>query len=98
MKELKTHANPFLGVYLTDLTFLDLGNPDYLPESHYINMEKRRKVHAVIKEIQMYQMHPFTFEENVEDLEHHWEGQALNDNALYDRSLIVEPREDEDDD
>ena len=97
LKELKPPAIPFLGVYLTDLTFIDLGNPDYLPESHFINMDKRRKVHAVIKEIQLYQMNPFKFEENVEDMEHHWEGQALGDNALYERSLIVEPREDEDD-
>ena len=50
---------PFLGVYLTDLTFIDLGNLDYLPESNFINFEKRRKVASIISDIQSHQRKSF---------------------------------------
>ncbi|KAJ2999907.1 hypothetical protein HDV02_001426 [Globomyces sp. JEL0801] len=62
------HTNEYLeerfpkvreGVFLTDLTFCDLGNPDFLPESHFINFDKRRKVYSLIKEIQKYQLTPY---------------------------------------
>lgn len=46
---------PFLGVYLTDLTFIELGNPDFLKKSHYINFSKRFKVYKLIKECLDYQ-------------------------------------------
>jgi hypothetical protein len=59
LKIMKLPALPFLGVFLTDLTFLDLGNPDFLPDNHYINMEKRRKVYNLILEIQKYQKEPY---------------------------------------
>ncbi|KAJ3363344.1 hypothetical protein GGF32_004338 [Allomyces javanicus] len=42
---------PFLGVYITDLTFVEDGNPDFLPENHHINFDKRRKVATIIEEI-----------------------------------------------
>jgi son of sevenless-like protein len=41
-------------MYLTDLTFLEEGNPDKIGE--LINFDKRRRVAAVIKEIQQYQV------------------------------------------
>ncbi|KAJ3283247.1 cell division cycle- protein, partial [Blyttiomyces sp. JEL0837] len=61
LKDLKLPAIPFLGVYLTDITFIELGNPDFLPESRLINFDKRRKVSSVIKEIQRYQTVPYNF-------------------------------------
>jgi len=62
LKEMALPAIPFLGVYLTDLTFLDLGNPDYLPETHLINFEKRRKVFTLVREIQRYQETPYALQ------------------------------------
>ncbi|TPX32051.1 hypothetical protein SmJEL517_g04743 [Synchytrium microbalum] len=100
-------AIPFLGVYLTDLTFVELGNPDYLPESSFINFEKRRKAFQVIKDIQKFQVTPFEFapvlgiqrwldavgaEGDVSGV-----GKLSNDDQLYEASLAVEPREDSDD-
>ncbi|KAJ3072957.1 hypothetical protein HDU98_002544 [Podochytrium sp. JEL0797] len=68
MKDIKLPAIPFLGLFFTDLTFLDLGNPELLPnpadanptrQARLINFDKCRKIHAVIKEIQKFQASPF---------------------------------------
>ena len=103
-------AIPFLGVYLTDLTFIELGNPDYLPESSFINFDKRRKVFQVIKDIQKFQVTPFELipvpgiqkwldAMGAEGTGHDvlGVGKLSNENQLYEISLAVEPREDSDD-
>ncbi|CAG8741154.1 987_t:CDS:2, partial [Racocetra fulgida] len=51
---------PFLGVYLTDLTFIEDGNPDILKKNQQlINFSKRMKTADVIREIQQYQSVPY---------------------------------------
>jgi len=52
-----------IGVYLTDLTFIEDGNKDYVLGTDLINFSKRRKVAAVITEIQQYQQLWFKFQE-----------------------------------
>jgi son of sevenless-like protein len=82
-----------VGVYLTDLTFLEDGNPNTLNNrQELINFDKRRKVAAVIKEIQQYQITPYNFrdEQTIRDYLNSIEG--LTDKALYKYSLICEPR------
>jgi len=44
---------PYLGTYLSDLTFMDEGNPDFI--NGLINMGKRMLTYKVIAEIQSYQ-------------------------------------------
>jgi len=44
---------PYLGVFLSDLTFIEEGNPDTL--SGQINYSKRQMMYKVIAEIQQYQ-------------------------------------------
>ncbi|KAJ3300426.1 hypothetical protein HK104_000484 [Borealophlyctis nickersoniae] len=112
LKDLVPPAIPFLGVYLTDLTFIELGNPDFLPDSHFINFEKRRKVHVVIRAIQSFQRTPYNLtplegaQEYFRSLESAagkgmsmgWTEQPLlTEDELYDLSLVVEPREESDD-
>lgn len=89
---------PFMGVYLTDLTFIEDGNPDFLPDSHFINFEKRRKVAMIIREIQAYQTTYFTFEllDTIQEFLKNL--QEVNEQELYRLSLIAEPREEEPDD
>jgi hypothetical protein len=47
------------GVYLTDLTFIEDGNPDYINE--LINFSKRSLIYTVIAKIQQFQVHTFVY-------------------------------------
>lgn len=51
---------PFLGVYLTFLTFIEDGNPNFLSgERKLINFGKRMKSAGVLREMQTYQSVPY---------------------------------------
>ncbi|KTW29649.1 hypothetical protein T552_00858 [Pneumocystis carinii B80] len=90
---------PFLGVYLTDLTFIEDGNPDMIKNSKdLINFSKRIKTAEIIREIQRYQSISYSFQV-VPEIQSYLleclEGMdKLND--MYDISLGIEPRERED--
>lgn len=83
-------ALPYLGVFLTDLTFIEEGNPDKL--GTLINFKKRLYVYNVLNEIQNYQKVDYTFEADemvlmcIENL------QAVDNDALYKMSLEREGR------
>lgn len=89
-------AVPFFGVFLSDLTFTEDGNPDYLQnDSRIINFAKRMKAAATIECIRQFQTMPFNFEEI-----HEIQGLLINGfetapqiEEQYDLSLAVEPRE-----
>jgi hypothetical protein len=95
---------PFLGVYFTDLTFVELGNNDYLDKNSNLNFEKRRKAARIINEIKHYQKKTFTFKpvdpiiDFIENLENNENQPKYSEDDLYDKSLMYEPREEEDDD
>nr|KAJ3420229.1 hypothetical protein HK105_005931 [Polyrhizophydium stewartii] len=110
LKEMQPPAIPFLGVYLTDLTFIELGNPDFLPDTHYINFDKRRKVYALIREIQRFGQVPFALvpvpqiQDFLKKLGEKkgtpvgWEETPLmTEDELYEQSLLIEPKEEESD-
>ena len=61
---LQKPALPYLGLYLTDLTFIQDGNSDYHPSSNksqlpLLNLEKRRLFSKVFKEIYRFQARPY---------------------------------------
>jgi hypothetical protein len=85
---------PYLGVYLTDLTFIEDGMKNNMNgRDDLINFDKRRKLSTVIHEIQQYQQSPYHFrvEETIRSYLLNIEG--LTEKALYKYSLICEPRE-----
>jgi len=91
---------PFLGTYLTDLTFIEDGNKDMLnADKQLINFDKRLKVAVVIREIQQYQSMQYCLQP-VDIIEQYLVSKfktvrSIDD--LYDLSLKIEPRESNDD-
>ena len=96
---------PFLGMYLTDLTFVDDGNPMTRQLSTedgsltLINFDKHMKTARIISDLQRFQV-PYRFTE-VPELQIWMQDQLIRVRSLgeasfqnqYRRSLLLEPRE-----
>ncbi|KAL1961470.1 hypothetical protein VTN77DRAFT_1843 [Rasamsonia byssochlamydoides] len=96
---------PFVGVYLTDLTFIDHGNPPLRNLSTedgditVINFDKHMKTAKIISELQRFQV-PYRLTE-VPELQTWMQDQFVrvrsngekSFQSYYRRSLILEPRE-----
>jgi son of sevenless-like protein len=83
---------PFIGIYLTDLTFIETGNPDFLEPGHLINFYKRHLIAQVIHEVKQYQQTPYVLSRSV-GVEEWIRSRPVKDaQQVYDRSLKVEPR------
>lgn len=89
---------PFFGVYLTDLTFIEDGIPSIIKKSTLINFAKRAKTAEVIRDIQQYQNVPYALQAvpELQDYILNNMNAASNVHEMYEKSLIVEPRERED--
>lgn len=87
-----------LGVYLTDLTFIEDGMSSIIKKTDLINFSKRAKTAEVIREIQTYQnvSYPFKAVPELQDYILSMMQGAGDVHEMYDRSLAVEPRERED--
>ena len=86
---------PFLGVYLTDLVFIEDGIASVVKNSELINFTKRTKTAEVIRDIQAYQNAPYTLNP-VPELQN-WILENMRNagevHEMYNRSLEIEPRE-----
>mgnify|MGYP003644294845 CR=1 FL=1 len=81
---------PYLGVYLSDLTAIDSGNPDFI--RGLVNMEKHELIFDVIEKIRFYQADRFDFPPEP-SLQHMLaELCPLPEADLYCLSLFREPR------
>jgi len=88
---------PYLGIYLSDLYFVEEANKTILDSppypAGYINMFKCRKVAEVIQEIQQYQQKPYNLKP-VESVQNYIrEIEILNERLSFKLSLKAEPRE-----
>ncbi|KAL6065502.1 Receptor-like protein kinase 2 [Balamuthia mandrillaris] len=80
---------PYIGVYLTDLTFIKDGNTDL---AHgLINFGKRRLVYGIISTIQKYQEIPYQLAP-ADDIQRWIAQPVMSDKELYAASLLCEPR------
>jgi len=82
---------PFLGVYLTDLVFIEEGNKDVI-NGDLINFDKRRKIALVIREIQQYQQTPYCLKTIPEIQAALLAPENATEDDLYKLSLELEPR------
>ncbi|KAH7911736.1 ras guanine nucleotide exchange factor domain-containing protein, partial [Hygrophoropsis aurantiaca] len=95
-------AVPFLGLYLTDVTFCREGNPSYrdspyVPSKKLLNFNKYHKLARIVQDMQRFQV-PYNLKKipevqeylqvAFENAKHHGDLQDL-----YRRSLLVEPRQ-----
>eukprot|EP01113_Clastostelium_recurvatum_P040127 TRINITY_DN6209_c0_g1_i6.p1 TRINITY_DN6209_c0_g1~~TRINITY_DN6209_c0_g1_i6.p1 ORF type:complete len:839 (+),score=192.80 TRINITY_DN6209_c0_g1_i6:1055-3571(+) len=83
---------PYVGLYLTDLTFIDEGNSDKT-EGELLNVEKYRLTCRVISEIMSHQRVNYNFSPKEEFVQFIHNIQVLDDSAGYKLSLEIEPRE-----
>ncbi|KAH3743878.1 Ras guanine nucleotide exchange factor [Pelomyxa schiedti] len=81
---------PYLGVYLTDLTFIEDGNKDVV--EGLINFRKRQLVYNIISEIQLYQQKPYEFKPNMQILRLMHNIPMVSEADMWSLSLKREPR------
>lgn len=82
---------PHIGVYLTDLTFIEEGNPDNL-ESGHINFVKRRMIADRIVEIKQLQQTPYNLMKLPQVFDFLDNVNTLPENLQYRLSQRFEPR------
>jgi son of sevenless-like protein len=82
---------PYLGVFLTDLVFIDEA-PDVLQPSGLINFDKWYKVAWVVREIRKFQVTHYSFRSCPEVLRTLIHLPALPENDIYSLSLKCEER------
>lgn len=93
--ELKKASNPcipYLGLYMSDLTFLDNGNPNF-HSSGLINFSKCRLIYHQIRDLILRQDKSYNFEEVPALHESLIKFNFLDTDVLYDVSLQREPRD-----
>ena len=84
---------PYLGVFLRDLTFLEVGNPTYLDEEEtVVNYDKFRMMAVVFQELITYQQVPFAAQP-LEPIRKAFLSTlpALDEDTLYEKSVSLEP-------
>ena len=91
LKKCEGACIPYLGMYLTDLTFIEDGNPDKTGDLH--NFAKRIFVSNVIQEIQQYQQTPYNIRAvpAIQEFLQNFENNITSEQA-YQRSLEIIPR------
>ncbi|KAK0519441.1 cell division cycle- protein, partial [Tilletia horrida] len=90
---------PFLGVWLTDLTFIEDGNPDRLKtDNRLINFNKRQKTAEIIREIMIYQstLYNLTPVPQIQDYLEQVLVPSKTQDLMFDQSEKLEPKERED--
>ena len=83
---------PYLGIYLSDLTFIDEGTPNFT-DSGLLNFAKMRMIAHVIREVRQFQQTPYKIEPIQKAAAYLLDpALRLSDDELYQRSLMIEPR------
>ncbi|ODV94717.1 hypothetical protein PACTADRAFT_50578 [Pachysolen tannophilus NRRL Y-2460] len=86
---------PFLGIYLTDLTFVSQAIPDFINRDRsMINFYKRYKVHHIVTEALKYEKYPYNFHlvHEIQIFLDNWFNNCPDVNEQHKLSLILEPR------
>ncbi|KAJ5069581.1 ras guanine nucleotide exchange factor i-related [Anaeramoeba ignava] len=92
LKTVQPPCIPYLGVFLTDLTFISDGSPDRI-NGDLINFGKRKLLFTTISEIQRFQITPYNLQK-VDQIQKILKSslEFKSDNDLYEISKEREPR------
>ncbi|XP_052045253.1 ras-specific guanine nucleotide-releasing factor 1 isoform X1 [Apodemus sylvaticus] len=83
---------PYLGMYLSDLVFIEEGTPNYTEEG-LVNFSKMRMISHIIREIRQYQQTPYKIVPQPKVTQYLLdESFVLDDDSLYTASLLIEPK------
>jgi len=86
-------AIPYIGVALTDITYIDDGNDDLLgPHNLLINWKKCSLFYKVLSDLRRLQTGQYPFQVVPELQEHIQKVMETDEKQLHQRSLMVEPR------
>lgn len=94
IKSQKPPLVPYVGIYLTDLTFIEEGSPKYIERNNLklINFSKCRLFALVIRDIQTYQQTRYALEVYPELRELLLNLEVMPEEEMYKMSLIREER------
>uniref|UniRef100_A0A8B9FT16 Ras protein specific guanine nucleotide releasing factor 1 n=1 Tax=Amazona collaria TaxID=241587 RepID=A0A8B9FT16_9PSIT len=83
---------PYLGMYLTDLAFIEEGTPNYT-EDGLVNFSKMRMISHIIREIRQFQQTSYKIEHQPK-VTHYLLDQSfvMDEETLYEASLRIEPK------
>ncbi|XP_061585424.1 ras-specific guanine nucleotide-releasing factor 2 isoform X4 [Cololabis saira] len=83
---------PYLGMYLTDLAFIEEGTPNFTEEG-LVNFSKMRMISHIIREIRQFQQTPYRIEHQPKVTQYLLDKTfTMDEDTLYDLSLKIEPR------
>ncbi|XP_014212900.1 ras-specific guanine nucleotide-releasing factor 2-like isoform X2 [Copidosoma floridanum] len=83
---------PYLGIYLTDLSFIEEGTPNFTDDG-LLNFSKMRMIAHVIREIRHFQQTPYKIEISKKVVHYLLDPSLLlEEDELYRLSLEIEPK------
>ncbi|XP_042303746.1 ras-specific guanine nucleotide-releasing factor 2 [Sceloporus undulatus] len=83
---------PYLGMYLTDLAFIEEGTPNFTEEG-LVNFSKMRMISHIIREIRQFQQTSYRIEHQPKVTQYLLDKSLIIDeDTLYELSLKIEPR------
>uniref|UniRef100_A0A8C1QFE3 Ras protein specific guanine nucleotide releasing factor 1 n=1 Tax=Cyprinus carpio TaxID=7962 RepID=A0A8C1QFE3_CYPCA len=83
---------PYLGMYLTDLAFIEEGTPNYT-EDNLVNFSKMRMISHIIREIRQFQQTAYKIDYQPKAALYLLDGSSVMDEeGLYEASLRIEPK------
>ncbi|MEE6458707.1 hypothetical protein FKM82_000394 [Ascaphus truei] len=92
LKNCNPPSVPYLGMYLTDLAFIEEGTPNFTEEG-LVNFSKMRMISHIIREIRQFQQTPYRIEHQPKVTQFLLDkSQILDEDTLYELSLRIEPR------
>uniref|UniRef100_A0A8C5CJX0 Ras protein specific guanine nucleotide releasing factor 1 n=1 Tax=Gadus morhua TaxID=8049 RepID=A0A8C5CJX0_GADMO len=83
---------PYLGMYLTDLAFIEEGTPNYTEDS-LVNFSKMRMISHIIREIRQFQQTAYKIDHQPKATEYLLDkSTVLDEESMYEASLRIEPK------